>query len=286
MLFSNSRKNFNKIIGSNLRNTCLASFFLLASTIVSFAADIVSPPAVPSDFQDQQRWRIIFSPYVWGASLDGNAGLLGLSSDVHMPFREIVNNLDMSFMGNIEVGNGTFGAYFDGQYTKTSQGKDIYNNRLGLNITATTLSGGVYYRIYEQNLNGNTLFGNQRIFAIEPTVGVRWTKLKAGLDIHRYNISRTESWTDPFIGSRILYDLNERWNIAAEADIGGFGLGTKLSANGQIYFGYRTLMLDMPVIWRVGYRSFYQNYNDGTGFEKFKYKVNQHGPVIGLSVVF
>lgn len=282
----NSGNGGKSFAGMTMRNILLASTFAVMPTASALAADIIAPAPVQTEIQDQQRWRVIFSPYVWGASLNGNAGLLGRSTTVDVPFKDIFNNLDMSFMGNVEISNGTFGAYFDGQYTKTSQDEDVLGRQLGLDIVSTTLTGGVFYRIYQHALDGLTYFGKQRVFAIEPTAGVRWTQLKATLSVGPYTESRKKDWTDPFIGTRVLYDINDRWNIAAEADIGGFGAGTKLSANGQIYLGYRTKLFDLPTIWRVGYRALHQNYRDNDTREKFKYDVTQHGPVVGFSVVF
>lgn len=281
----NSR-NGKKITGAGVRNIALASALMVTPMASAVAADIIAPAPVQNEFQDQQRWRVIFSPYVWGASLNGKAGLLGFSTDVDVPFKDILSNLDMSFMGNVEITNGTFGAYFDGQYTKTSQEEDVLHEKLNLEIISTTLSGGVYYRIYQQNLDGLTYFGRQRVFAIEPTAGIRWTQIKATLNVGPFSETRKTNWTDPFVGTRVVYDIGERWNISAEADIGGFGAGTKLSANGQIYLGYRTKLFDLPTIWRVGYRALYQDFRDDEGREKFKYDVTQHGPVIGLSIIF
>ncbi|MFC7064517.1 hypothetical protein [Brucella rhizosphaerae] len=286
MIRNNSRSDSKHLLNTTFRNIILATTFIMATAGATHAADIIAPTSVQTDIQDQQRWRVIFSPYVWGASLTGKAGLLGLNTNVDVPFKDILENLDMSFMGNIEVTNGTYGVYFDGQYTKTSQDADIRDEQLDMDIKSTTLSGGVYYRLYEQQLEGTTLFGRQRVFAIEPTVGVRWTQIKAQVNVGPYSASRKADWTDPFIGTRVFYDINDRWNIFAEADIGGFGAGTKLSANGQIYLGYRTLIFDVPTTWRVGYRALYQDYRDNDSVEKFKYDVTQHGPVIGLSVQF
>ncbi|MCL7996854.1 hypothetical protein M8994_01185 [Brucella sp. 21LCYQ03] len=269
-----------------MRNVAVMSALFLTPTASALAADMIAPAPVQTEIQDQQRWRVIFSPYVWGASLTGNAGLLGASTSVDVPFKDILNNLDMSFMGNIEITNGTYGAYFDGQYTKTSQDEDVLGRQLGLDITSTTLAGGVFYRIYQHDLDGLTYYGRQRVFAIEPTAGIRWTQIKAKLNVDPYSETRQANWTDPFIGTRILYDIGERWNISAEADIGGFGAGTKLSANGQIYLGYRTRIFDIPTIWRVGYRALYQDYRDNDGLENFKYDVTQHGPVVGWSMQF
>lgn len=279
-----SRYTGGEILRKIARSSFLGISFLAITESPALSADIVAPNR--PEIQDQQRWRVIFSPYVWGASLNGSAGMFGRSTDVNMPFKEILDNLDMSVMGNIEITNGTFGAYIDGQYTKTSQDEDILDHELALDITSTTLAGGVYYRIYERAFEGNTLFGNPRRLTIEPTAGLRWTQLKATLDVGPFSRSRKVEWTDPFVGARVFYDINDRWNIFAEADIGGFGAGTKLSANGQIYLGYRTLVFDVPTIFRVGYRALYQDYRDDDIRDKFKYDVTQHGPVIGFSVQF
>ncbi|KAB2685322.1 MULTISPECIES: hypothetical protein [Brucella/Ochrobactrum group] len=278
-----SRNQNGNLLSKFSRNIILATTVLIGSSIASLAADAVAPQP---EIQDQQRWRVVVSPYLWGASLNGSAGLLGRSTDVHMPFSEIFDNLDMGLMGNVDISNGTFGFFIDGQYVKTSQEENLRDNELSLDITTTSLSGGAYYRIYEQQLEGTTLFGNQRVFAIEPTIGVRWTKLEAGLEVGRFSGSRKVEWTDPFVGTRVFYDINDRWNIFAEADIGGFGAGTKLSANGQIYLGYRTLVFDVPTTFRVGYRALYQDYKDNDTVSKFKYDVTQHGPVVGFSVSF
>nr|WP_176073638.1 hypothetical protein [Brucella intermedia] len=265
------------------RSIILASSVLIGTSTASLAADAVT--AQP-EIQDQQRWQVIVSPYLWGASLNGSAGLLGRSTDVNMPFSEIFDNLDMGVMGNVDITNGTFGFFIDGQYVKTSQDESLRDNELALDIKTASLSAGAYYRVYEQQLEGTTLFGNQRIFAIEPTVGVRWTKLEAGLQVGRFSETSKVEWTDPFVGTRVFYDINDRWNIFAEADIGGFGAGTKLSANGQIYLGYRTMVFDVPTTFRVGYRALYQDYKDNDTIAKFKYDVTQHGPVVGFSVSF
>ncbi len=278
------RNTVRNLLDSNMRNIILALAFLTSSTTIASAADIIAP--TQPEIQDQQRWRVIFSPYVWGASLNGSAGMFGHSTDVNVPFRDILDNLDMTFMGNVEVTNGTFGFYIDGQYVKTSQDENLRDNELALDLTSTTITGGAYYRVYEQALEGTTLFGTQRVFAIEPTIGIRWTQLKAGLETGPLSERRKSDWTDPFIGTRIFYDINDRWDIFAEADIGGFGAGTKLSANGQIYLGYRAMVFDIPTTFRVGYRALYQDYRDNDTASEFKYDVTQHGPVVGLSVQF
>lgn len=250
---------------------------------LSADAIILDPPVK----FDERRWKVIVSPYIWAASLNGHADVAGRRTDVDVPFKDIIKNLDLSVMGNVEVTNGIFGAYFDGQYTKTSQDADVRSLTLRAHITSTTLSAGAFFRAIEVPLDGLTVFGNQRVFAVEPTVGVRWTQLKVGLDLDRWSDSRKMQWTDPFIGARIDTDLTDRWNLFAEADIGGFSTGSKLSAQGQAYLGYRTHIFNQPALLRVGYRALYQDYKGGEVLgHQFNWNVTQHGPVAGVSFVF
>ena len=118
--------------------------------------------------------------------------------------------------------------------------------------------------------------------------GVRWTRLKAEVDVLGLNAKKQADWTDPFVGLRMHADLNERWNLVSEADVGGFDVGSKVSINAQAYHGYRTLVFNQPTILRVGYRALYQDYesDDFTKRNKFRWNVTQHGPVMGFSMRF
>ena len=156
-----------------------------------------------------------------------------------------------------------------------------------MKIKTTILAAGVYYRAYDLALGGNTVFGEPRHFTVEPTIGVRWTKLEADADAGFAGLNKSADWTDPFVGIRLSGDLDERWNLAGEADIGGFGAGSKLAINAQAYLGYRTEMFSHPSILRVGYRYLSQDYatDDFTG-NRFRWNVTQQGPVIGFSMRF
>jgi hypothetical protein len=266
-----------------LRNIILATGFVLGLSLPALAAD----PTVDQFTSPDREWNLIVSPYIWAASLKGDASLAGLDSDVDVPFSDIFKQLDLAVMGNVEVTNGLFGFYVDGQYVRTSQDEHLADHEIGLKIKTTILAAGVYYRVYDLALGGNTVFGEPRHFTVEPTVGLRWTRLEADADAGFVRLNKSADWTDPFVGLRLSGDLSERWNLAGEADIGGFGAGSKLAVNAQAYLGYRTYMFKRPTILRVGYRVLSQDYETGdfTG-NKFRWNVRQQGPVLGFSMRF
>lgn len=278
-------------IRTPLRVFAFSAFTLVATSQFSVAADFdqtrIEPVAETVEEPDR-GWHIVISPYIWGASLSGKTGVANLTSDVDVPFSETLENLDFALMGMIDVTNGEWGGFVDGQYVSASQDRDLLSRELEIKLTQTNIAGGLYYRVYEHALGGNTVYGNPRVFALEPTAGVRWNQMKVRLDVGAFSAEKKKEWTDPFLGVRLHADLDERWNIFAEGDVGGFDVGSKLSVNAQAYLGYRTTFFNQPTILRAGYRVYYTEYesDDFTGRSKFRWDVTQHGPVVGFSMRF
>lgn len=236
----------------------------------------------PETGADGNVWKVMVSPYVWGASLSGNAAIGGIGSSVDVPFSETLKNLQFALMGNIEVSKNAYGFFVDALYVDATKNEDVLPMDVDVGTTETLLSVGMFYRVYEKHLGGQTAFGGPKIFALEPTAGIRWTRLVGNLSAGPYSLSENRNWLDPFVGLRVGYDLSEHWKLTAQADVGGFDVGSRVSVNGQAYLGYRVFLLGQPTFLRAGYRIFYQDYEK----RGFKWDVNQNGPVVGLSVFF
>ena len=235
----------------------------------------------------EDEWSVTVSPYVWTASLDGKASLAGLDTHVDVPFSEIFESLDFALFTDVEIRKGRWGLFLDGQHVKTSQEENLRSQELGLGVTTSRAQGAVFYRIYDSPQGGDTATGTPRSFTIDPMVGLRWNRLKANVKVLGREVSRKADWTEPFVGVKSSWDVSERWNLSGEADVGGFGVDDKKSANAQVFLGYRTYLLQRPSMLKVGCRSFYQKYeqDDFTG-QTFRWSVTQHGPVVGLSMSF
>lgn len=256
--------------------------FSLAMACSAVAADVSPARKAGAPAVHDRDWSIIVSPYMWAASLNGDASLHHVPVHVDVPFRDTLKNLDFGVMGAVEIGRGRYGAYINAEYVDVSRNVKLGWLDIGGGMTSYLVSAGAFYRLYETGLGGATVFGAPRVFALEPTAGVRWTHLTGRFHAGGLRISESEGWLDPFIGARIHYDLTDRWNLFAEGDVGGFGVGSRLSANGQAFLGYRTTLLGHQSIIRAGYRVLYQDYRDGG----FQWTVTQHGPIIGASIAF
>ncbi|HSA80725.1 MAG TPA: hypothetical protein VLE23_07860, partial [Geminicoccaceae bacterium] len=68
----------------------LAMLALLAGTVPAVAQSTDAPAT-------GDRWLVRIAPYLWATSMDGNATVAGIESDVDVPFSDILK--DLSFAG-------------------------------------------------------------------------------------------------------------------------------------------------------------------------------------------
>lgn len=273
-------------VASKNKRAAWPVYALLSGILPGLALAEQSPPL---NIAPASNWSVLVSPYLWGASLNGNMKLAGKKHKIDMPFSEIASHLDSVFMGNIELTNHRWGGYLDVVHVDTDQNEQVLGQAFNLAVRQTTVAAGGFYRAYEYELPGTTVFGEARHIALDPVVGVRWTKIGASVKNKPYGIrmSKEARWTDPFLGARLSIDLSTRWNWATLVELGGMDTGGKKSSNINTYLGYRAVVGNYPVIFRLGYRSLKQRYTstDFTG-HTFKYDIRQSGPVAGLTVRF
>ncbi len=91
--------------------------------------------------------------------------------------------------------------------------------------------------------------------------------------------SDNEQWVDPIIGARAQYNFNDRWFVAGNADIGGFGVSSDITWSLEATVGYN---FTRQVSAELGYRYLYTDYSNG-GFD---YEMAQAGIYTGLNIRF
>jgi len=100
------------------------------------------------------------------------------------------------------------------------------------------------------------------------------------------SIKEDNTWFDFIVGTRLFFKFTENFGLTAKTDIGGFGLGfsSDIAWNFDARFGYK-----LPWWWvtpYIGYRVLYIDYKDGSGDDRFVYKMWQTGPMVGLGIWF
>ena len=213
-----------------------------------------------------QDWRYSASFYLFAA--ETKTGIGGRSAT--LSFSDAFKNLDTAFMGSFEANNGQWGVLLDYMLT------DVFFNKkfsgpggasLDTSVKTQILTGYLSYQLYDTgSVKSDALLGVRR-FDTDTTL----TLSGAG------SRSLSDNWTDPVIGLRSQFRLNDKWSGTFVADYGGINdretWQLLLTANYQINENW---------VARFGYRHL-----DVTNDERANsYNLQQSGPVVGITYHF
>jgi hypothetical protein len=252
--------------------------WLAMAATLSVASPAAGQQAEPSG----DRWHVTVAPYLWIASMDGNATVGGIKSDVDVPFSDLLKDLSGGLMMAVDVEKGRFGIGVNGLFARVSSDVDVGPIEIDVTSDSGQLAILPYYRVLEWQY-GTSSSGRPLRLVVAPEAGFRYTYLRTELEVRGgRTVDGSESWVDPLIGSRIGLDLTDRFAIIGEGNLGGFGVGADFTWNAQAYVGYQFSLFGRPTTLLVGYRALYQDYHH----RDFEWDVTMHGPVIGTAVRF
>jgi opacity protein-like surface antigen len=230
-------------------------------------AAIVALGAAPGHAQltlPRDAWRFEATPYLWLAGIKGEFGdgsLTGAPPRVDASFDSLLSRLDMAFMGTLEArrdrwslfGDVIYLAFSDSVGIKLAPGLATPGARFDASLSGSVLSAGGTWRLSDGKTTTD-LVGGLRHYSLDPSVDVT-----SGPVQRRLNPAR--DWTDPVIGFRVRQSVTDRWSLLGYADLGGFGLGSRLSY--QFHAGAE-YAFSKTYSGRVGYRQLRVDYEDGS----------------------
>jgi opacity protein-like surface antigen len=240
----------------------------LLTTVSAFAGSPTAPITSPS--AEFSSWEVRGALYGWAESFDGDVGIRGLTAPLDLSFNDILNDLDIAFMGALEVGRDHWSFLADVNYAKVSDSIPVAAAATTLEFEQKQFLGN-FLAIYE-TVKTDTL--DLDLFA-----GARVNWIDAQLSIPTDSRSADKTWVDPIIGARFQSDLGEKFFFRALGDIGGFDVSSELTWQALAGFGYR--VMDNGAIL-LGYRGIGTDYTDGG----FTYDVVTHGPILGFEYRF
>jgi hypothetical protein len=227
---------------------------------------------------DSGDWSFTVVPYAWITGQKGQVATLPPAApvDLDISFSDVLDNLDMGFMGLIEARKGRFAVFSEVFY-------------VGISTDAVDTPGPFYSQAeYEQDLWGVTLGGCYELtqsdkYQLDAVTGFRfWDldntfQLKAGL-LPARNISEREKWNDLFIGLKGKYNLAKRWYLAGWGVVAVAG---DSDSSWDVYGGVGYKYSDSFSL-TIGYRHQEVDYENGA----FLYDIEMSGPAFGLSFLF
>jgi len=280
--------------------------------------------AAPSE--SSNPWAFHFTPYAWLTWMSGSQTVRGRSVDIDTNTFQLLGSSDtlVPFMGYFQARfEDRIELFADVMYAGITSGVSASRNFqvnpfVGGSVSAAasiyyqqlTIEFGGAYQVAkvgrDRGAEGAGMSGVGQT-AFDVLLGGRYWHQKADLTLNvagtlgvnvgdlQLSFDRSQAfarsgvvnWVDPFVGFRVRHTLAPRQHLQAQADIGGFGLGSRISWQALATYGYEFGSTG-NVAWAgiIGYRALYVDYVQGSGNTLFQTNLLQHGPLIGVSAKF
>ena len=242
--------------------------------ILTFLLSAVTlfPQLAQAQGQSNRAWQNDVFLYGLAASITGDAQFGPAQLPVDVSFSDVLDNLQMGFMGGYRGSSERFSVVADVIY-------------LALGNASTT---GLVRRPDLDQLIVDITGGYRFSPIVEAFAGLRITDLstKVGLgDPVVTELEGSDTFYDPVVGARVLTPLsqNGRWWLQARGDIGGFGASMDFTWQAMANVGFKPTE---RISIFGGYRALGQDFKDAGGSERFSLDVIYHGPLFGLGFHF
>jgi len=234
----------------------------------------------------QDNWTEV-GIYAFMLGIEGDATVGNVTSDVDVSFNDILDNLDLGFMGYAEHRRGKWSfigdvAYLNVSAEKTRSRTSVTSLTLDAEFEQTLVEAFIGYRVFEQS-QGEAQFG------IDLLVGARYNEVAFELDARASLLglatsgSRNpeEDWVDGVIAARVQYGHDNGWGVSAWADIGDGSDSSSYQLMGIVSYRFKN---NIKVYG--GYRLYNLEFTGDSGGRRFDLDLDYTGPMIGVAYRF
>ena len=231
--------------------------------------------------QDENTWQFEATLYGWYTDIGGTAkhpGGVVPGGPFTVEASDILDNLDMVFMGSFEARKNKWLVITDAIYLDVGAGKSTtvttqsgipLNANVDLDLSAWILSGAVGYDVVQTDRVTFAVVGGVRYATIDVDITL-------GALGRQAVSSESEGLLDGIVGVRGYLTLNENWYLPYYADIGTGDSDLTWQALAGI--GYRFSWGDI----RLAYRYLSYDLDDGKHLED----LDVSGPILGVGFRF
>ena len=247
-------------------------------------------------------WTFTFAPYGWLTFMSGTQTVAGQTTTVNTNAFEMFAQSQslISLMAYAEARyQDRLGLFVDVVYANLTAGTSATRGfflpgisgsaiaTASVNYKSLTLQFGAAYEVVkvgpDRGAEGPGMTGvGQTAFDI--VVGGRWWYQRVDMTLNFFGSvsvntpnlqlsanrsqvfvnSGSVGWVDPLVGFRVRHRLAPGQNLTLEADMGGFGIGSRISAEAQVAYGVE-FGNAIGVNWAgvLGYRALYVDYTQG-----------------------
>lgn len=269
-------------------------------------------------------WEVSFTPYGWLAFLSGSQTVKGRTATIDTNVFQMFSQSQslVPFMGYVEARyQDRIGLFMDLMYMNLTAGESrtrdfnfpgvgsaSFGANASTNLETLTIQFGAAYEFAKLGADRSGEgpgMANVGRTSFDGLLGGRYWYQKVDISVNfsgtlnvpadNLDVSANKlvarsgavSWVDPYVGLRVRHKLAPNQDLTLEGDIGGFGVGSRISWQALGTYKYQFATTG-SVAWSgvLGYRFLYVDYTRGWGNTFFETNLLQHGPVIGLSARF
>lgn len=206
---------------------------------------------------ESQDWSFAGSIYGWFPGIDVTSETPYGDVDTDLSIHDVLEDLDMAFMGSLEARNGRWGFIGDLVYSDLTSTADtpfgLAFRDAKVETEMTLFSGYVSYRVHQSDLVSIDLAGGFRVFDVNLD-----TTLNSAGRLPDYSSSSSDTWAVPLVAARLIGPLSDDWFLTAFADVGGlsndnstwqvFGsVGYRFNPRWSMQLGYRYMNIEKEI---------------------------------------
>lgn len=256
-----------------MRSLCIG-LCLLSSTSLIYADNVSA---------NNNTWKFVIAPYLWGVNLNGNTRVGPYSVPVNQTFGDIFSKLNYAGMVYFSVSKNKLGVFLDALYSQVSTSA----TDRALTAKATNdygiFTNAITYHAYTKDFNhpGSSI-------DLTPYLGARETindtTIKATFHSLTDSVSDNQTWADPIAGVRADLHFNPTWSFALFTD-GGATSSTNYTYRVEGLLGYKPASFKTARFY-LGYQLLKEDYKTGSGLKTFEWNMNTFGPMLGVAFSF
>ncbi len=234
----------NIILGS-----LVAPMFLLAGGDIAPTEPVMEEVSVDT-------WNYSASLNMWGAGITGQTASQG---EIDSSFKDILDNLKMTFMGTVGVKKEKWGIEADFVYLNVGNYIEETEFIHTFGLKSWVITPIVTYQILDTEQWKLDILAGARYLSMEPSIN---------------NVSTSGHVWDGIVGLKGSYDFNEQWFMPFQFDIGSGDTDVTWQAFAGI--GYKYENFDLI----AGYRQLDWTFEDGGKGGKVFNDLTISGPIV------
>lgn len=231
---------------------------------------------------DGKPWKFVLAPYLWIPAVHGQVGsgpVTGtISATVGDTWNALWDNFKFAACLHLEATKDRWTVFADLLYMDL--GNSVENLPVSVDYKQGIYELGGGYAVYAGALPGATSDSTVRV-RLEPIAGVRVWTLDATVTDPRGSRGPNEAWVDGFAGVRGELQFNETFSLSGRVDA-GTGM-SNFTWNALAIFN---ISFNKNIGIFAGWRWISDDYQTGSGMDRFEFDMMLNGPFAGVKITF